>query len=155
MRYKKFQIQGAVDLDEVETLHIADVKIVDGSILKYDRVPENALNSHWSPAGTDEDDDVSRYEFIKVAQYLYRMVDGGSNTDAQYGNATRYYYILPESHPSFNFDVLNTARRKDVELYYFIAGDKEAARDMTRTILHKCLPDFVNLNIYDEYYDEI
>ena len=150
MRYKKFQISGAVDLQEIEMLHIADVKIVDGSILKHDRVPENALNNHWSTIGMDEEDDVSRYEFIKVAQYLYRMVDGGSNTDAQYGNATRYYYILPESHPSFNFDVLNKARKKYVELYYYIPGDKEGARDMTRTILHKCLPDFVNLNTYDD-----
>lgn len=143
MRYKKFQISGAVDLDEIDTLWITDVVIVDGSILQYERVKEEDLVSYGHFKGY--------YEYIKVGKYLYQRVDAGSDIEAgdlvEYGNnATTYYYILPEAHPSFNFDVIYKAGRNDMDLAMFMNTKRD---DESRTILHRYLPEFVNRNTYE------
>ena len=138
MRYKKFQISGAVDLEEIDTLWIADVDIGDGSILQKDRVEEWELESTGRFKG--------HYEYIKVGKYLYQRVDAGSDVDAEYGQATTYYYVLPESHPSFNFDVIYKAGRNDMALAMFMNTKRD---DESRTILHRYLPEFVNRNTYE------
>jgi hypothetical protein len=138
MRYKKFQISGAVDLDEIDMLWITDVDIVDGSILQKDRVKEEDLES----TGRFK----VLYEYIKVGKYLYQRVDAGSNEDADYGQATTYYYVLPETHPSFNFDILYKAGRYDKDIALFTDNDRA---DEGRTVLHRQLPEFVNRNTYE------
>lgn len=137
MRYKKFQISGAVDLDEIDMLWITDVDIGDGSILQKDRVEEWELESIGHHKGL--------YEYLKVDKYLYQRVDAGSNVDEDYGQATTYFYVLPETHPGFNFDIIYEAGRNDEDLVMFIDGDRD---DESRTILHRYLPEFVNRNTY-------
>lgn len=138
MRYKKFQISGAVELEEIDTLWITDVDIGDGSILQKDRVKEEELESTGRFKGL--------YEYLKVDKYLYQRVDAGSNVDADYGQATTYFYVLPESHPSFNFDIIYKASRWDRDIALFTHGDRE---DEGRTVLHRQLPEFVNRNTYE------
>ena len=138
MRYKKFQISGAVDLDEIDMLWIRDINIVDGSILQKDRVKEEDLESHGRFKGL--------YEYLKVDKYLYRRVDTDSNIDEDYGNATTYCYVLPESHPSFNFDILYNASRYDKAIAMFTDNDRG---DEGRTVLHRYLSEFVNRNTYE------
>jgi hypothetical protein len=138
MRYKKFQISGAVDLDEINTLWIADVDIVDGSVLQHDRVREEDLESTGRFAGF--------YDYLKVDKYLYQRVDRDSDVDADYGQATTYFYVLPETHPSFNFDVIYKATRWDNAIAFFTNNHRG---DEGRTILHRQLPEFVNRNTYE------
>jgi hypothetical protein len=139
MRYKKFQISGAIELDEIDTLWITDIDIVDGSILEHDRVPEEALEGPGHHKGL--------YEFLKVDKYLYKRVDAGSDIDEDYGNATRYYYVLPETHPGFNFDVIYKASEDDIYMAFF--NGPEEREDDARTVLHRYLPEFVNRNTYE------
>jgi len=137
MRYKKFQISGAVDLEEIETLWITDVDIGDGSILQHDRVQEEDLESRGQHKGL--------YEYLKVGKYLYQRVDAGRNVDAEYGQATTYYYVLPETHPSFNIDVLyKMGQDTDIDVF-----DDIERGDEGRTVLHRQLPEFVNRNTYE------
>jgi hypothetical protein len=138
MRYKKFQISGAVDLDEINTLWIADVDIVDGSVLQHDRVREEDLESTGRFAGF--------YDYLKVDKYLYQRVDRDSDVDAVYGQATTYFYVLPETHPSFNFDVIYKATRWDNDITFFTNNHRD---DEGRTVLHRQLPEFVNRNTYE------
>jgi hypothetical protein len=138
MRYKKFQISGAVDLDEINTLWIADVDIVDGSVLQHDRVREEDLESTGLGQGL--------YDYLKVDKYLYQRVDKDSDVDADYGQATTYFYVLPETHPSFNFDVIYKATRWDNAIAFFTNNHRD---DEGRTVLHRQLPEFVNRNTYE------
>ena len=136
MRYKKFQISGAIDLDEIETLWITDVGINDGSILQHDRVKQRDLevNSRFNII----------HEYLKVDKYLYQRVDAGKNVDENYGQATTYYYVLPESHPSFNIDVLYKAGQdNDMDVF-----DNIERGDMGRAIVRCQLPEFVKRNTY-------
>jgi len=139
MRYKKFQISGAVELDEIDTLWIRDVDIGDGSILQKDRVEEWELESTGHHKGL--------YEYLKVGKYLYQRVDAGSDEDADYGQATTYFYVLPETHPGFNFDVIYKASEDDIYMAFF--NGPEEREDDARTVLHRYLPEFVNRNTYE------
>lgn len=141
MRYKKFQISGAVELDDLHNLWVTDIRIVDGSILKLRRVP--AITMQTVPGSGDED----IYEYLRISSNLYQRVDKGKSIDEDYGNATVYYYILPESHPSFNFDVMYKAGYQDTDLSIF-DGHAYRSKD-ARALLTKYLPDFVESNTYE------
>ena len=137
MRYKKFQISGAIDLDEIETLWITDIGIVDGSILQKDRVQEWELESVGRFKGL--------YEYMKVGKYLYQRVDAGSNVDEDYGQATTYFYVLPETHHSFNIDILYKANQNsDMDVFNNIERG-----DVGRAIIQHQLPEFVHRNTYE------
>lgn len=138
MRYKQFQISGAVDLDEIDMLWITDVDIGDGRILQKDRVQEWELEATGHHKGL--------YEYLKVDKYLYKRVDAGSDIDEDYGGATTYYYVLPETHPGFNFDVMYKGCEDDIDMAFF--NGTEEREDGARTVLHRYLPEFVNRNTY-------
>lgn len=138
MRYKKFQISGAVELDDMYTLWITDTAIIDGSVLKRKRVNMGELQSVPS---------IDTYDFIKVSPELYQRVDEGKYIDARRGNATMYYYVLPESHPSFNFDVIYKAGERDGPVSMFNSTDER--ENKARIMLQKYLPEFVKRNTYE------
>lgn len=140
MRYKKFQISGAADLDEMDMLWLTDIKIVDGSILQKDRVAEEELESTGRFKG--------HYEYMKVDKYLYQRVDAGSNEDKDYGQATIYYYVLPETHPGFNFDILYKIGKNDIDLN-LINSDNFDNYESIRIIVQQYLPEFDSRNTYE------
>lgn len=139
MRYKYYQIESyeiEEDPDSL-TIYLPSITVTSGSPPSDDRLDYKKLGGFWERSANSK-----YYDFLKINDALYRRVGKGNIVDPIHGNQGPYLFVLPETHPGYNFDIYYyfccTAYVQPLNEYY---NDDDIIAIVTNTF-----PDFVAAN---------